>query len=364
MEPIHTAHNSFAAKGIKKVPLKDMPKPNRAAHVWTSWEKSGACPKALSNLYSHRNTKGFPLGIQACFVPYTMDSRFITTPKTAQNVERMKSKQLRFNAKTQTARNFTIIGLDYMCPDLDVTLREVIMGLRSSSELDRNLFVAVDQMSNYTSVILAFHEDFEQEALTAILALPIILEAKLGPHVWRWFNEDARDYTVGYHWDKDRGLVSAEDERTDAILEEWGSGDDDLDAEDDEPQQLSRTAVAAFDLVLAQPGRNQYNDNYSVGTFKTACDPTTKTHATSTQAKTAETIAASTTPSDVETSLTSPSTSTLSTDESSREETFNQWCQDKQFRTQAMPWLVKNLQPKSRIHATTAEDNTGGEHDE
>jgi hypothetical protein len=275
----------------------------------------------------------------------------------------MKSKQQRFNDKTQTARNFTIIGLDYMCPDLDVTLREVIMGLRSSSEPDRNLFVAVDQMSNYTSVILAFHEDFEQEALTAIPALPIILEAKLGPHVWQWFNEDARDYAVGYHWDKDRGLVSAEDERTDAILDEWGSDDDDLDSDDDAPQQPSRIEVAAFGLVLATPGRNQYNDNYSVGTFKTACDPRTKTNARSNQATT-EIMAASTTPSDVETSLTSPSTSTLSTNESSREETFNQWCQDEQFRTQAMEWLVKNLQPKSSLHPTTAEDNTGGEHDE
>jgi hypothetical protein len=362
MEPIRTARNS-SAKGTKKVLPKDMPKPNRAAHIWTSWERSGACRKAMSDLYSHRNTEGFPLGIQARFVPYTMDSRFITTPKTAQNVERMKSKQQRFNDKTQTARNFTIIGLDYMCPDLDVTLREVIMGLRSSSEPDRNLFVAVDQMSNYTSVILAFHEDFEQEALTAIPALPIILEAKLGPHVWQWFNEDARDYAVGYHWDKDRGLVSAEDERTDAILDEWGSDNDDLDSDDDAPQQPSRIEVAAFGLVLATPGRNQYNDNYSVGTFKTACDPRTKTHARSNQATT-EIMAASTTPSDVETSLTSPSTSTLSTNESSREETFNQWCQDEQFRTQAMEWLVKNLQPKSSLHPTTAEDNTGGEHDE
>jgi hypothetical protein len=48
--------------------------------VWTSWEKTGACHKALSDLYSKRNKEGFPLGIQASFIPYTLNSRFITTP--------------------------------------------------------------------------------------------------------------------------------------------------------------------------------------------------------------------------------------------------------------------------------------------
>jgi hypothetical protein len=58
-------------------------------------------------------------------------------------------------------------------------------------------------MSNYTSVIMAFHEDFEEEALTAIPALPIILKAKFGPHVWTWFNEEAKEYAIGYVWDSE-----------------------------------------------------------------------------------------------------------------------------------------------------------------
>lgn len=368
MEPIRTARAS-AQKKTSKPSLDEAAKPTRAAHIWTSWEQSSACRKALSDLYSNRNNEGFPLGIQARFVPYTMDSRFITTPKTAQNVERMKSKQKRFNDKTRTARNFTIIGLDYMSPDLGVTLREVIMGLRSSSQPERNLFVAVDQMSNYASVILAFHEDLEQEALTAIPALPIILQAKFGSHVWTWFNEDAKDYAAGYIWDKVRGLISTDDERTDAILAEWDSDDDDLDdegIEDTEP--LQRTEIATFDIVLATPGRNQYNDNYSVGTFKTACDPKSKLHNDTTtlddgSAQSSSNFATS------ETSVISPSTSTLSTNESSREETFTNWCQDETFRHQAMDWLAKNLSTQTSLQdppndRTTAEDtNTGGAFD-
>ncbi len=176
MEPIRTKRGS--AKKTSKANDK-IAAFVRAAHVWTSWEKSAACRKALSDLYSSRNKEGFPLGIQARFVPYTLDSRFITTPKTAQNVERMKSKQKRFNDRTSTARNFTIIGLDYQCPDLGMMLREVIMGLRLSSQPKWNLFMAVDQMSNYSSMILAFHEDLKQEATMVIPTLVlIIIEAK------------------------------------------------------------------------------------------------------------------------------------------------------------------------------------------
>jgi hypothetical protein len=358
MEPIRTKRGS-AKKPASRAKDDKAAAFIWAAHVWTSWEKSAVCRKALSDLYSSRNKEGFPLGIQARFVPYTLDSRFITTPKTAQNVERMKSKQKRFNDRTSTARNFTIIGLDYECPDLGVTLREVLMGLRSSSQPERNLFVAVDQMTNYSSVVMAFHEDLEQEATTVIPALPIILEAKLGPSAWTWFNEEAKEYSAGYRWDKTVGLVSIEDERTDEILAEWSSEEE---LEDGETEDIPVARIEAFDIVLNQPGKNQYNDNYSIGTFKTACDPKTKTGPKSPASSLASTT--STAPSSVETtSIISPSTSTLS-NESPREELFNHWCQDDQFRIQAMEWLAKNMtlqETKTPPKDATEETNTGGE---
>jgi hypothetical protein len=223
------------------------------------------------------------------------------------------------------------------------------MGLHSSSQPERNLFIAVDQMSNYTSVILAFHKALEQEALMAIPALPIILEAKFSAHVWTWFNEDAKDYAVGYIWGKDRGLISTGDDRTDKVLAEWDSEDDALDKEDTEdPAPLQRAKIATFDIVLATPGCNQYNDNYSVGTFKTAFDPKSK----NSKNNTAIDNGLTNTPSNVKTSKTSvisPSMSTLSTNDTSRQETFNHWCQDKQFRIQAMDWLAKNLSKQTSL---------------
>jgi hypothetical protein len=52
------------------------------------------------------------------------------------------------------------------------------MGLRYSAQPEWNLFVTVDLMPNFLSVIMAFHEDLEQEATTVLPALPIIIEAK------------------------------------------------------------------------------------------------------------------------------------------------------------------------------------------
>jgi hypothetical protein len=107
--------------------------------------KSGGCCKALSNLYSKMNKEGFPLGIQARFVQYSLDSRFITTAKMAQNVERMKSKQKKFNDRTSTAR----LGLS-MPRSWSDTPRSV-HGIMIILTAERNLFVAVDQMTNYSS---------------------------------------------------------------------------------------------------------------------------------------------------------------------------------------------------------------------
>jgi hypothetical protein len=140
-------------------------------------------------------------------------------------------------------------------------------------------------------------------------------------------------YAAGYIWDKDCGLISTDDDRTDTILAKWDSNDEALDDEGiKNTEPLQRTKIATFDIVLATPGRNQYNDNYSVGTFKTACDPKSKLSNNTTTINNGLTH----TPSNVNTSKTSVislSTSTLSTNESLCEEIFTNWCQDEQFRT-------------------------------
>ena len=76
----------------------------------------------------------------------------------------------------------------------------------------------------YTSTVtFLFHADMTQEAMTAIPALPVILEAKFGTTIWNWFSEEAKALSEGYYWDEKIGLKSDKDEQMTDILGEWGA---------------------------------------------------------------------------------------------------------------------------------------------
>jgi hypothetical protein len=242
----------------------------KAAHILTPWDKALKCRIAMNLIYSKRSKNGYPLGKDMRFIPNIMDTRFITTAKTKMQVKKSISKQKFFLAKTQTATSYTIIGLDYVEPKLGTTLREIIMGLRSNSEPEKNLFINVDAHMFTHTVTFLFHEDRTQEAMTAIPALPVILEAKLGPRIWNWFSEEAKSLSAGYYWDEKSGLKSTEDNRMSEILGDWGTewGSDD---DDEKSMATSASRFEPFKIITDEPGTNQYYDDGStVGTFKSA----------------------------------------------------------------------------------------------
>jgi hypothetical protein len=249
---------------------KGKPSGVKAAHVLTPWDKALKCRIAMNMIYSKRSKNGYPLGKDMRFIPNIMDTRFITTDKTKMQVKKSVSKQKYFLAKTQSATNYTIIGLDYVEPTLGTSLREMIMGLRSNSDPDKNLFINVDEHIYTPTVTFLFHEDRTQEAMTAIPALPVILEAKLGPRIWNWFSEEAKALSAGYFWDERSGLKSTEDDRMTEILGDWGAewGSED---EDDRSMASSVSRIEPFKIIIDEPGKNQYYDDGStVGTFKSA----------------------------------------------------------------------------------------------
>lgn len=65
------------------------------------------------------------------------------------------------------------------------------MGIRSVNDEERNLFMAVDKMATANTIIFAFHNDLTSESTTAISALPVVLQAKFGDHIWKWFSDKA-----------------------------------------------------------------------------------------------------------------------------------------------------------------------------
>jgi hypothetical protein len=204
----------------------------KAAHVLTPWDKALKCRIALNMIYSKRSKNGYPLSKDMRFIPNIMDTRFITTYKTKMQVKKSISKQQFFlDKKTQSATSYTIIGLDYVEPFIGSSLRKILMGLRSNSDPDKNLFMNVDERMFTSTVTFLFHEESTQEAMTAIPALPVILEAKLGPRIWNWFSNETKALSTGYYWNEKSGLMSTEDNRMTEILGDWGakwgSNDDD-----------------------------------------------------------------------------------------------------------------------------------------
>ena len=123
-----------------------------------------------------------------------------------------QSKHENFLKKTSTAVGYTIIGLDYYIEDYQVTLRQAIMSIRSTTEPDYNLFTAVDDMSYSNRVVFAFRKSFEAEAAAAIPGLPLILEGYYGHKVWTWFSEEAKQETEAFEWDPQQGLIEKQEQ--------------------------------------------------------------------------------------------------------------------------------------------------------
>ena len=238
----------------------------RAPTIWTSWENAGKCRIALAQIYSSKNNGNYPLATQARFIPNPLDSRFITTVQARQMAAKAQSKHENFIKKTSTAIGYTIIGLDYYIEDYQITLRQAIMSIRSTTEPEYNLFTAVDDMTYSNKVVFAFRKSFEAEAAAAIPGLPLILQGYYGLKVWTWFSEEAKDETEAYEWDPNLGLIekqTAIDIGDDYIaLAGW----EDLD-DDDQPDTSSTptTTVHGFSLT-SELGKNQYHDD---GTIKT-----------------------------------------------------------------------------------------------
>ena len=165
-----------------------------------------------------------------------------------------------------------------------------------------------------STVTFLFHEDMAQEAMTAIPALPVILEAKYGSTIWGWFLEEAKEHDIGYYWDSHNGLKSTEDGHLGEVLGKWGA---EWGSNDDEDKSASTASAVGcmepFKIVTDATGKNQYyDDGSSVGTFKSTCakvNPATHDfqHATALASPSVE--ASSTTCDLTATSVDSPSSS-------------------------------------------------------
>jgi hypothetical protein len=275
---------------------------NKAPYIWADRDDTAACRNALSEIYSTRNGGIFPLGVSARFIPYTMDSRFITTRSALQMAKRAKNKQKLFIEKSTTLSAYSIIGLDYVLPEAKCTLRQALMTMRSVTNPEVNLFIGAEETTYTSNVILVFKNEFAQEAAMAVPGLPLIMAHHFGPRAWTWFNDQARTLTDGYEWDDRKGVIEAAvqiDSTTIPGFEELDEMDEDDASELDEQQEEEDEEMVDFTppYRLEPGGLNQYNDNGTIesGEFQKRT-PTDTTSGTTTTPSSTSTLTSGTLP--------------------------------------------------------------------
>jgi hypothetical protein len=204
------------------------------------------------------------------FVPNIADPQYPVTAGTKSNIKILRGKQKSFLKNIFKQKSHTIQGLDFHLEQIDATLRQVVMGMRSSKSPDSTLFTSVEDDGG-TRVTFTFHKRFEEEARHMVTVLPIMLQHIYGPRIWSWFTDEAKAETSGWEYNEDLGRVVSPDEGyTEEMLldPDW----DDESIEELEDEELARPPTFKMNpqIILDAPAKsNHYNDNGTVKTAKT-----------------------------------------------------------------------------------------------
>ena len=251
----------------EKLKQEDMIK---ALHVYGDYNKMATIREVMRRIYREGLIKGYPLGVKMCFVPNIADPRYPVTAGTKSNIKILRGKQKSFLKNILKQKSHTIQGLDFHSEQIDATLRQVVMGMRSSESPDSTLFTSVED-DDGTRVTFTFHKRFEEEARHMVTVLPIMLHHIYGPRVWSWFTDEAKAETSGWVYDEELGRVVSPDEGyTEEMLldPDW----DDESIEEREDEELTRPPAFKMNpqIILDTPAKaNHYNDNGTVKTHAT-----------------------------------------------------------------------------------------------
>jgi hypothetical protein len=191
----------------------------------------------------------------------------------------MVGKQKKIITDTLSVYTDTIAGLHYHVPEIGYTLCQVHMSMRSASNPETQLFMAVDErMWGTYAVSFTVHKDRFAEANSLVPLLSVVLEAKFGPRSWEWFTDSAKSDSQGYVYDTETGQLrnTAEVDQDESSIESDTANE--FVQELTENLHLTDTSNT-FDLDLtfvldeeAHP-TNQYGDTGSVRSFRSSCQP-------------------------------------------------------------------------------------------
>jgi hypothetical protein len=219
----------------------------------------------IAQLYESKRTEGFPLGIKMRLCPQVQDA---TDPTTSTKFDRVRIRQAAFLANIQRTNTWEVGVLDFPDPALNGhSIRSLVMGIRSSKDPDRKVFISVDKHYRGDGICFQYTNKQIDEGTAWIKGLlpylktlfPIAVHGQLE----KCFSEEAVNRAASCVWDPvKKCVVSAADTAIDAICEDW-----DLDEEFEFPGM--DTSKFELDMSVIQ----QENKTPPKASGKRATDP-------------------------------------------------------------------------------------------
>ena len=206
----------------------------RAAHILSEYKHTAKCKSALKKIYADQaGEMGFPLGIPMRVIPNIADSRYKGNATTRKNCMRLKNKQKNFLKNTSTQPSHLVQNIDYHVKDIG-SLRNIIMSMEAknaATEKKSKLFVSIEESMEQTFVTYIYRNEHEEQALSTIQAMPLILEAHYGPRSGNWISPGHHAEVDGWTYDISSGTIKTlEDDYTASVLQNW-DGDSDKEEE-------------------------------------------------------------------------------------------------------------------------------------
>jgi hypothetical protein len=263
----------------------NLPTDVRAVHVLCDASKRTATDKLLKALYNRLRPQDILLLPEGKFLKYVTSyanrgDRRPTQRRYAQ-IQMCRVRQAQFLDCHLTAQLMGILDLDlplHLDEELGlVTLRQILLGVKTSSNWKWPLFVSVDHDDRRGGITALYHKDNAAEAATLISYLPIILDARYGSIVWNWFTAECRGELEGsVRFDDDTGQIVDLNQEEDDGLDNFFGGEQMAPWEIVNERDITSTGPTEVVLDLSQHfdlgprcGGAGFDDAASLASLKT-----------------------------------------------------------------------------------------------
>ena len=140
-----------------------------AIHVEVEAIMMNVAKQWFSKIYGATSSSGFPNGIKMRLVP---ELTLRTSAPMRVKIGRLWTRQAAFQAQLVQTDNWDLVALDCFDQDMDATLRDVLMSLRSQTKPhDLSLFHSVDQHWADMCYVFQYIPQFQAEAEAVITGL-------------------------------------------------------------------------------------------------------------------------------------------------------------------------------------------------